>query len=351
MTTNLEYFLYRNGELSTEESGVRDPLGEGERIDLTFAAGGATLQLVAFQDPTYPSNPYPSAVVEGCGGLTVGYTEEVFSSNRAVGNYRYCRTNVDTINLDDLFNFPGGPGRASVVQPGTRLTYEIHFQNTDAEAVSTVVIRDTLPEELDITTIAFGSASHEYEAMIDGDRVLTITFRGIDLAGSSTDVPGFIDPEPASGSTNAFANQGVVSYSIDHMVELQRGDSWETSAAIFLDNRSPIFTRSARTIIAILPLLSSTRTVDFTATEIDISPNPVSDELRVTLPEHSPGDALLLSVYDAVGRHVRTIPYTGAPQRLSVTGLQNGTYVLLVSQRGAAIGRSRFVVTPIVTVP
>ena len=64
------------------------------------------------------------------------------------------------------------------------LTYKIRFQNVGNDVVRTVVLRDELPEGLDLTTLVQGAASHPYQFRIEGERTLVWTFENINLIDS-----------------------------------------------------------------------------------------------------------------------------------------------------------------------
>ena len=58
---------------------------------------------------------------------------------------------------------PEGVKAEHYIWPGTELDYKIRFQNTGNDTAFTVVIRDTLPDWLDVATFRAGATSHAYE--------------------------------------------------------------------------------------------------------------------------------------------------------------------------------------------
>lgn len=71
------------------------------------------------------------------------------------------------------------------------LEYTITFQNTGSAPAQKVVVRDTLPEVLDISKIEFLSASHDYYPLMD-NRKIWFVFDDIYLPDSTSDRSGSI---------------------------------------------------------------------------------------------------------------------------------------------------------------
>lgn len=70
------------------------------------------------------------------------------------------------------------------------LTYRIRFQNTGNDTAFWVVVRDTLPEELDLRSFEMLEASHDYTLEIKDNRILVWTFADILLPDSLTNPVG-----------------------------------------------------------------------------------------------------------------------------------------------------------------
>ncbi|NJC25772.1 DUF7619 domain-containing protein [Neolewinella antarctica] len=332
MANALEYFVYVNTELDESRSKRVAGLEAGETLTLSFPATGSTVQVVARQATAAGvGSAYPSAIVEGCGGVMTGSGVQISSDNGFAGRSIYCRTNTGSFDPNEKLVFPVGLGEMGDVPPGTRLTYELHYQNTGTDTAFTVVIRDTLPVELDIATIDFGTSSHDYRVRIDSGRVLIFTFDNILLVDSFTNVTG---------------SMGVVKYKINHVTTLERGDQFRNRAGIYFDFNDPVITEYARTRIEPLPSLFSSLTDDLrdAAIKIELFPNPVGAELRVELPELKVNANVSLRTVDVFGRTVGTYAYPGRNQPINVSALPTGPYVLVVESNGQIIGRKQFMV-------
>ncbi|WNJ20967.1 T9SS type A sorting domain-containing protein [Pontibacter sp. G13] len=100
------------------------------------------------------------------------------------------------------------------------LTYGIHFQNETGHTAQTVVIRDTLPSALDLTSILVLGASHPFELSIEGDQVLVCTFSNIDLISITDD---------------SALSSGFIHFSMEHDGALPAGTEIANRASISFD--------------------------------------------------------------------------------------------------------------------
>ncbi len=114
------------------------------------------------------------------------------------------------------------------------LHYTIRFQNTGTYPAETVVIRDTLPLDVDILTLRLGPATHPYTYTVTGNGHLVFTFANINL--------------PDSGS-NEPASHGMVSFSIKPILPLTLGQEITNVADILFDFNPPIRTPDATVVV------------------------------------------------------------------------------------------------------
>ncbi len=114
------------------------------------------------------------------------------------------------------------------------LNYRIRFQNTGNDTAYTIVVRDTVRENLDISTLTLGASSHDYTfAILDGN-VLEWTFEDILLPDSTTDEPG---------------SNGFIFFDMKPKAGLAVGDVVANNADIYFDLNPPIITNFATTEI------------------------------------------------------------------------------------------------------
>lgn len=109
------------------------------------------------------------------------------------------------------------------------LQYQLRFQNVGTAPAQTVVIRDTLDSDLDVTTIRAGISSHDYVLEFEGHNVLIFRFNDINLPDSTHNEP---------------ESHGNVTFSIELKDGKPFGTEIENSAAIFFDFNAPVITNT-----------------------------------------------------------------------------------------------------------
>ncbi|MCB9273689.1 MAG: hypothetical protein H6564_06585 [Lewinellaceae bacterium] len=196
------------------------------------------------------------------------------------------------------------------------LRYRIRFQNTGTYPAARVVVRNTVAEELDLSSITGMTSSHEFEARLEGRRELAFVFDNIHLPDSSS---------------NELGSHGFIEYDIRVQGHLSTGDSIRNHAAIYFDFNPPIFTDTACTVVN---EISGTRWRSMDQQTLLTAPNPVVAGTPVRLV--APGQSGELFLFDPSGRLLRHQGHfvcdTGY---LSTRGLAPGSYwAVLLSEQG-----------------
>ncbi|MEM9259379.1 MAG: T9SS type A sorting domain-containing protein, partial [Bacteroidota bacterium] len=335
MTVPLSYVVVEDGIMMTPEPiQTGETLPPGGTFSIDLPADGTTYQIITNQEPDAPGSDTPSAVAEGCGTnpngtFTVGLANLLSLGNGTPSEDVVCRENVGAYDPNDKTGFPIGYDGGNIA-PGTRLDFAIRFQNTGTDTAFTVVIRDTIAPEFDLSTFKAESASHPYSISLDTHRVLTFTFANIMLPDSNV---------------NLEASQGVVRYSIDHDPDLLRGDEMRNTAAIYFDFNEPIITNTTLHRIAKSGLPVGVRSLAAQQVYLRTYPNPSQDFLKVDLSTEDVNLTDVLTVIDLHGRPLLTTTYGQLGNGgLDVRPLPAGYYYLVLSEaEGLAKGRTGFV--------
>ncbi len=149
--------------------------------------------------------------------------------------------------------------RAEISQAEVDLTYSIRFQNTGTYPAELVIVRDTLEENLDISTITDISASHKFKFQQLEKRVLQFAFENINLADSAR---------------NEKASHGFVTFKIKRKANLALGTEIKNKAEIYFDFNEPIVTNTTTNIISFL----IDGTIDKKASSAgNVFPNPAKE--------------------------------------------------------------------------
>lgn len=332
MSVPLSYVVVEDGIMLSEDPFVNGLLEANEEYEVSLAADGRTYSISTNQEPFAPGSDNPTVVFEGCNGnpdFSLGFTNLLPLNSGNPGSSLVCRENIGAFDPNDKMGYPLGWEEGNIL-PGTKLDYEIRFQNTGTDTAFTVVIRDTISPALDLATFQMGSASHGYTVAIDTHRVITWTFDDIRLVDSFT---------------NAALSQGALTFSMAHVAELEPGDEILNAAAIYFDFNEPVITNVSRHVIAAEGLPVSVRDGFIESVPLTVYPNPADGQIRVEVSanDQQPGDVLLVT--DSYGRVVLTQLRTTNERPIVTAGLSPGYYVLLLSDdAGTVRGRTPFVI-------
>jgi uncharacterized repeat protein (TIGR01451 family) len=197
------------------------------------------------------------------------------------------------------------------------IDYTVRFQNTGTAAAETVVIRDTIDGDFDITSLQILGATHDFTPSFDAGRTLIFTFNNINLPDSTSDLAG---------------SQGSISFRLKPRAGITFGDVLENSAGIYFDFNPPIITNTVEHVVEFSTLVNGDVEE---ARPIVLSPNPATDRIIITGITSS---IALIEVLAADGRAMRSIsPMNNA---FDVTNLEPGYYLARIHTKD---GRSYLV--------
>lgn len=330
LSVPLSYIVVEDGIMVQEVANLVASLGSLEEVHIAIPADGSVFQLITNQEPFAPTTSDPSLLVQGCGpNPSQGFTNILALGNGVDWQETVCEENSGSWDPNDKRGYPIGHD-GNQIKPGTRLDYNIRFQNTGTDTAFTVVIRDTISKALDLSTFRRGSSSHEYRLTIDSNRLLTFTFPNIDLVDSFTNVLG---------------SQGMVTFSIDHAEELVPGDRIENTAGIYFDFNEPVITNTSLHIIETDPIPTGLRRIEAQQYELSVFPNPATERLNVRTLDQKVDQSDVFEVRDINGRVLTSVSALSAANGIALGNLPNGYYVLVLADgAGRAKGRTGFVV-------
>lgn len=207
------------------------------------------------------------------------------------------------------------------------MRYVIRFQNTGNYPADFVVIRDTLPLSLDLSTLRVLGASHPFNWRLVGARVLEFRFDPIHLPDSTTNEP---------------ASHGFVAFVIKPVSGLTAGTSVLNRAGIYFDFNPPIITEyAAAQVVETLAAKDLTTPDGF---EFLIQPNPLASEqeLAIILPSETPLP-VQVSILDQYGRVRQTLAMHERVGYCKLNDLTPGAYFVQV-RSGMRVGGKVLVV-------
>jgi uncharacterized repeat protein (TIGR01451 family) len=308
--------IYTDGYLVQSDSVKLDA---GDSAVYDFSGDGKTWRIEADQHPRHPGLFFPSTTVERCSHVnnwTPGLVNVLPQDDADPSVDVFCGVITGSHDPNDKTGYPLGVSQQHLIQPNTPLEYVIRFQNTGTDTAFTVVVRDTLSEDLDIFSVVSGVSSHKYIFRMYGPRVLEWSFYNILLPDSNANEP---------------ASNGFVTFSVKQAPNLADNTVIANSAAIYFDFNEAVITNTYRHTISRaqtrqVGILSQTNTQD----DILVYPNPASSLLFIA----SGGKEVTeVSIYNTVGTLV-TYSKGANAHTIDISELANGVYFAAIKVNG-----------------
>lgn len=213
----------------------------------------------------------------------------------------------------------------AIVSPAVRdeFTYVIRFQNMGNDDAFNIVIKDTLDNDLDLSTFSLLELSHTGSVGIDpATRIATFTFPNIFLPAASVDEPG---------------SHGYAVYKITEKPALPVGTEIRNTAYIYFDMNPPIITNTTSNV-------NQTMDIDEAAAiGLALYPVPAGELLTVSFAEASPA---VISLVDVTGKTVLSVNTVQATHTLDVSQLASGVYTLCVRKNDTLLNRKVIIGKP-----
>ncbi|MEO1437380.1 MAG: T9SS type A sorting domain-containing protein, partial [Bacteroidota bacterium] len=324
------YTIIRNDEFF--ETGDFQ-LDQGEQRLFSLPADGSFWRLEADQSEGHPGDDRPSVDVEGCsddGNFSTGFLTQYPQNDGNSFIDIDCEENRGAYDPNDKMGQPRGFGDNHYIEANTNLEYRIRFQNTGTDTAFTVVVRDTLPAELDASTLVMGASSHDYIFDIRNGNILVVTYNNIMLPDSNVNEP---------------ASNGFFKFRIKQQPDLPVGTIIENQAGIYFDFNEPIITNRYFHEIAEFPLTTSIQTIGRKeeGPEVRILPNPFRNQTRIEV-IGDPYPDLEFWVYDALGQRVDFQRFTGNQLNYQQNHLPKGAYIYEIRSNGQRLQSGKLMV-------
>jgi uncharacterized repeat protein (TIGR01451 family) len=272
-------------------------------IDSLLPLGSKVITLTLPMDSTTPlGSPYKLA-------FYVNHPMDLYHTDDSIFVQGFVSGSFDP---NDKLVVPDRPEKT--IAPEELLTYTIRFQNTGTAPATKVVLRDTLSQHLDLSTLRFIGSSHPYTYAFYSGNEMVITYDNINL--------------PDSGANYA-GSMGAITFSIKPLSGLSGGTKIHNEAYIYFDFNQPIKTNQTESIISIISVEDSR---PFVKPEIVVWPNPTRGLVNVSHQDMKSNVPCSLTLFDVSGRRVVSIHRPGVMNsiELDLTGLENGIYIGIV---------------------
>ncbi len=302
----------------------------------TTAANGSTFRIIAEQSPGYPGTSYPTAAIEGCNSdtstseVSLGFYTMFPEDDADVFIETDCQESNET-DFNPLYSKRGHPKGYDVphyVSPQTDLDFVIQFQNTGADTVQQVVIRDTLSAALDPVTVFPGAASHPYQFDILGNGIVEFTLSNLNL-------------QPGGGALS----EGFVKFRVSQKQNVPCETTIFNSAAIYFDFNAPVFTNTTyHTVCDSFIVITDTKEVYVKGAELTVYPNPASESVNFKV-EGVNAKEYTLFLYDIQSRLLTYHSFNHSEFRLLRQNLPAGqTLIYQLAADGKLVASGKLIV-------
>ncbi len=262
-------------------------------------------------------------------GVTISIKDSVYAS-RSIGtsltftlssNYANDLNNVNNrevyttevvgaVDPNDLVVSPRGETDSGYVKAATVLIYKVRFQNVGNYRASHITVNDQLPQGLDLSRIEFVSSSHPCIVSFGKNGLVEARFENIELPDSTE---------------NEAESHGYFSFSIPLQKGLNPGEMILNQAEIYFDYEDPLKTNKVLNTLVSDPVHET----------LMVYPNPASSQvflkLRSSLEQHQGQNTIQsVAVFNAYGGIVKTLQASSATTAVTLDGLQQGVYTLIV---------------------
>ena len=322
MADSTDYRFYANDGLV---SRGKLKLAAGDSILFTISDLQSTWLLEV--DQTHGSDSPVASVISGpCFVPTPGNPLRVMAALPDSGIYyaEECLVVLDSYDPNDKEVTPKGFGNNHVLEPGSRLSYKINFQNEGNIETEFISLTDTLSTALDLSTFERGAESHEGATLLqyytrDGRAVVTYRWPVLHLV-----------PKTQSEA----ASQGFVSFSVMPKANLPLGTRVDNQAFIYFDYNVAVPTPVATVTLDHAPAPTQpvtppvvTSSKPNLAQSLHLYPNPASSSVTISGLGNAPVQAQIM---DATGHVVstQTAQSVAGEAEFSVRQLQPGYYLM-----------------------
>jgi len=308
--------------------------GQSQVVWSILATGG-TFRIIAEQSPGYPGTSYPTAAVEGCqtdtstSEVSLGFYTMFPEDDADAFVESDCQESNDS-DFNPLYLKRGHPKGYDVphyVSPQTDLDFVIQFQNTGADTVQQVVIRDTLSAVLDPATVYPGAASHPYQFDILGGGIVEFTLSNLNL------LPG-----------GGVPSEGFVKFRVSQKLDVPCETTIFNSAAIYFDFNAPVFSNTTyHTVCDSFIILTDTKEVYVKGADVKVFPNPATESVNFKVEGiHAKSYALLL--YDIQGRLIFNQFFDHSEFRLLRQQLPAGNFIYQLAADGKLVASGKILI-------
>lgn len=307
----------------------------GQECDtIRVLACGNTVRLEVDQRPGHPGHSHPKAILEGCGmlcgPLAMGHVNSVSQDDEDIFVETDCHEIITSYDPNEKLVSPQGITSDKYISPNDELEYTICFQNTGQDTAFFIRVLDTIPQDLDITSLKSGASSHLYTLKIYNSNIAEWTFNNINLADSAT---------------NEALSHGFVKFKIKQVANNPDGTQIINRGGIFFDYNPAVMTAPVAVEVNTKGSSAGSPVSGINGTEIKVYPNPFANSTTVDISAKA-GSVSNLSfiVLDLLGKEVTRINNLSGTFEFTSNELISGLYFYKLYSGKELLGTGKFII-------
>jgi uncharacterized repeat protein (TIGR01451 family) len=226
---------------------------------------------------------------------------------RASTEFTECMRNIGSYDPNDKTAFVNGVQNVEHVKAGQKLEYLVRFQNTGTDTAFTVVIKDSISANLDVSSIVMGASSHRYTWEVK-ENVLIVSFNNIML------------PDSNKSERNS---HGFIKFKINPKPNIGYKDIIENTAAIYFDYNAPVFTNK----VILNQKTLSVKSLDTERLDFSIFPNPSNEFLHLQWTNSTTLNSTAF-IYALDGRLMTKKDFTSSSADFDLITFPPGIYII-----------------------
>lgn len=193
------------------------------------------------------------------------------------------------------------------------VNYLIRFQNTGNAPAINIRVTDTLATNLDISTFKMLETSHDYQVIVNPNRVVEFLFPNIMLADSTNNEP---------------ESHGFITFKIKPYANLTSGTIINAAADIYFDYNPTVRTNTIP--LRVLTPLSVDNNLN---EQFNFYPNPTRGEFYITQGNYLKNEKIGVTIYAVDGQLVYNEKYVtnGAAHMINTSTLPAGLYYVHIA--------------------
>ncbi len=291
MTESLNYIVIEDDVMKTTKP-VK--LQVAESLEYSIEATTSTYRIILPQVKDYKNQTFLTKAIEACTtdpNPSLGYITNFQESDEELYIDILCKENTGSFNSNEMMVLPRGYGDAQNILPNTELEYMIRFQNTGTDTAINVWIKDTIMENLDLSSFNLKYSSHPVNISMK-DNVILFAYPSIMLLDSTKSVSN---------------SRGFIAYSVKTKKDLDNAKV-SNRASIYFDYNKPIATNTINQNIALWVLAKA---VDKPLDQlmVNIYPNPTSRWINFV---NKSGQEVRIKIFNANGTLVDELNFAEA---------------------------------------